>query len=42
MLSFSPQYHDWLHVDNELVLASYAPNAGLLNLLENNIDFEAE
>ncbi len=39
---YHPEYFDWLHVDNELILSSYAPNAGLLNLLENNIDLEAE
>ncbi len=36
------QYSDWHNTENELTLTGYCPPAGLVNLLENNIDREME
>jgi len=39
---FLPQFRDWQNTENELTLTNYHVPEALINLLENEIDFEAQ
>lgn len=39
---YSPENHDWLNSENELILSGFSPNTELINLLSSAIDKQQE